>query len=108
MKENFAVIQLGGSQHLVSVGDQIEVNRIDKKVGESFKIDEVLLYNNGKETFIGDPYVPYTVVAQVDSHLRGKKLDVLKYKAKARYRRKIGHRQDLSIVMISKISKKTS
>lgn len=108
MKENFAVIQLGGAQHIVKVGDTVEVNRIDGKVGDTIKIKEVLLYSDGKNISVGDPFVQYIVSAKIEKQIKGVKLDIIKFKAKSRYRRKIGHRQLLTCIKITKISKETA
>jgi large subunit ribosomal protein L21 len=108
MNEIFAVIQLGGSQHIVSKGDSIQVNRLKHDVGSTFKIKEVLLYNNGKDVIVGNPYVPYVVEGEIESHTKDKKIDIIKYKAKARYRKKIGHRQLITTVKITKITKKSA
>ena len=108
MKEKYAVIQLGGSQHFVKVGDTLQVNRLDSKAGSSIKIEEVLLYVDDKEVVIGDPYIPYIVEAKIEKNTKDKKLDIVKYKAKSRYRKKIGHRQSITVLTITKISKKSA
>ena len=108
MNEIFAVIQLGGAQHIVSKGDSLQVNRLKHDVGSTFKIEEVFLYNDGKEVFVGDPYVPYLVEAKIESHTKDKKIDIIKYKAKARYRKKTGHRQPITTLTITKITKKSA
>ena len=106
MKDSFVVIPLGGSQHIVSVGDEIEVNRVEGKVGDSISIDEVLLYQDDKSTDIGSPNTGHVVTAEILSQFAGKKMYIRTYKAKARYRRKKGHRQLLTKLRIEKIAKK--
>ncbi|MFH1547357.1 MAG: 50S ribosomal protein L21 [bacterium] len=108
MKEKFAVIQLGGSQHIVKIGDSIQVNRLEGKAGDTVKIEEVLLYNDGDNVLIGDPFVPYVVELKIDKNIKDKKIDIIKYKAKSRYRKKIGHRQLITLLTVKKITKKSS
>ena len=88
---NFAVIRLFGKQHLVKEGDLLVVNaKIDTK---DFSINEVLLLNIGEDLKIGTPLVEKAVVkAEVVKTGKGKKIDVIKFKAKSRYRRKMGFR----------------
>jgi len=94
----FAVIEIGGSQQKVSKKDSIEVNRIDAKEGDTITIDTVVLVSeNDKEAKIGQPYVKgATVEAKVIKHFRGEKIIVFKFKAKKRYQKTQGHRQDLT------------
>lgn len=108
MKEKFAVIQIGGSQHIVSEGSIIDINRVQGNVGDKIKITDVFLYTDGKEVEIGNPTVNYEVTVEIMKQYRGKKIDVRIFKAKARYRRKIGHRQTLSQLKITKIAAKPS
>ena len=88
---DFAVVRLFGKQHLVKEGDLIAVNaKIDTK---DFLINEVLLLNLGEDLKIGTPLVEKAVIkAEVVKTGKGKKIDVIKFKAKSRYRRKMGFR----------------
>lgn len=105
MKDKFAVIKLGGSQHLVKVGDVIEVNRLDAEVDKKVKLSDVLLVQEGDKVQIGTPNVDKAEVEyKVIEHLRGKKVVSQTYKAKARQRRKVGHRQELTKIEITKIA----
>lgn len=105
MKDSFAVIEFGGTQHMVSVGDVIDVNHIDAKAGDKITIDSVLLMQDKEEVKVGTPTLPLVVKAEVVRHYKGVKIDILKYKAKARYRRSIGHRQFLTELKITGIAK---
>jgi len=105
MKDTFVVIELGGSQHIVSEGDELTVNRIEGNIGDTITIEDVLLHKDEKNTEVGDPTVNYTVTAEILSHERGKKMTIRTFKAKARYRRRIGHRQELTKLKIAKIAK---
>lgn len=93
---DFAVIETGGKQYLVFVGDEVKIEKLTdgSKVGDKITFDKVLLKDNGKETLVGAPHLAgEKVTAQVIEIGRLPKVDVVKYKAKTRYFKKIGHRQ---------------
>lgn len=90
----YAIIETGGKQYRVSVGDSIVVERLDGDAGDEITFDRVLLLGGDGATRIGQPYVDgATVTASVDGQGKGEKIVVFKYKPKKRYRRRIGHRQ---------------
>ena len=99
----FAVIETGGKQYKVSEGDIIFVEKLGAPDGAEVIFDKVLAI--GAETFtVGTPYVEgATVSATALKSGRGKKIYVLKYKAKKNEKKKIGHRQDYTKVQINKI-----
>lgn len=105
---SFAVIETGGKQYKVSVGDTLKVEKMkgEYKEGDSITFDKVLLVDNGKDvTDIGTPYVDG---AKVEASLmeigRNAKITVIKYKQKSRYFKKNGHRQPYFKVRIEKIA----
>jgi large subunit ribosomal protein L21 len=108
MKEKFAVIKIGGSQHIVSEGDSIDINRIPGKAGDRVEITDVLLVSEGKTVDVGNPTVGYVVKAEISKQYRGDKVETRIFKAKPRYRKKRGHRQPMTQLKIKKISKKTA
>ncbi len=96
-----AVIKTGGKQYLVQPGDKIKVEKLDKKEGEKFSFSDVLLLEKNKKLEIGSPVVKNAEVeAKILSHGKGEKLIIFKYKAKKRYKRKIGHRQPFTEIEI--------
>ena len=100
-----AVIETGGKQYKVAVGDSIKVEKLSdtQKVGDKVTFDKVLLVD-GEKTSIGSPYVAGSKVeATVEKIDRAEKLIVLKYKAKSRYQKKNGHRQHFVQVKIDSI-----
>lgn len=102
-----AVIKTGGKQYKVSEGQVLNVEKIDKKTGTSVIFDKVLLYSDGKTTEIGHPYLKdVKVSAKVLEQKKDKKITVIKFKSKTRYRRKRGHRQFITKIRIEKIGKK--
>ena len=101
----YAVIATGGKQYRVKVGDRIAVERLHADAGSDVTIDQVLLVGGNGETKIGTPVVDgASVTAHVDEHGRGEKIIVFKFKAKKRYRRRTGHRQELTRLTITGIS----
>ena len=100
----FAVIETGGKQYKVSEGDVIYVEKIDVADGEAVTFDKVLAVSS--ESFqAGAPYVEgATVTATVVKTGKGKKIYVMKYKAKKNEKKKIGHRQYFTKVQIDKIN----
>ena len=101
---DFAVIETGGKQYLVFVGDEVKIeklSRADHKVGEKVTFDKVLLKDTGSATEVGAPYISGAKVsAELIEIGRAPKIDVVKYKAKTRYFKKIGHRQPFFKVKI--------
>ena len=100
----YAVVKSGGTHHRVEVGDELEVQRIDAAVGEQVEFDEIVMLSGDSGVAIGQPVVEGAkVVATVTGQVRGPKITVFKYKPKKRYRRKMGHRQDLTRIKIDAI-----
>lgn len=101
----YAIVQTGGKQYRVAVGDRIRVERLHAEAGADISLDRVLLLGGGGETQIGAPLVDgAAVTAHIEAHPRGEKIHVYKYKPKKRYRRKIGHRQELTELTITGIT----
>jgi large subunit ribosomal protein L21 len=95
-----AIIRTGGKQYLVQPGDKIKVEKLEKKEGEEFSFQDVLLVEKDKKIEIGMPVLKMEVQAKVLSHGKGDKVIVYKYKPKKRESRKIGHRQPYTEVEI--------
>lgn len=102
----FAVINTGGKQYMVSKGDVVKIEKIkgDFKVGDKIVFDKVMLVDNGKDTTIGTPYIAKAAVeATLEEVGRNKTVEVVKYKQKSRYYKRNGHRQPWFKVKISAI-----
>ena len=98
---SFAVVQTGGKQYRVQPGDVLDVERLYLDVGAPVDLSDVRLIAGDGEFLVGSPQVEGALVrAQVVEHLRGPKLVIFKYKPKTRYRRKTGHRQELTRLQI--------
>ncbi|XOA43028.1 MAG: 50S ribosomal protein L21 [Candidatus Nealsonbacteria bacterium] len=102
----FAIIKTGGKQYIVSPGDKIKIEKINKEEGEKTTFNEVLLLQKGKTLEIGTPLVKKAKVeATIIKQGKSKKVIVFKYKASKRYKVKKGHRQRFTEVEITKIEK---
>ncbi len=100
----YAVVQTGGKQYQVSPGDIIDVEMLDADEGATVHLENVLMIAGGAELLLGSPQVPNAhVVAQVQEQRKGPKLIVFKYKAKKHYRKKNGHRQRYTRLLIGEI-----
>lgn len=100
----YAIIQTGGKQYRVSEGDVISVEKLDVAAGEAVSFDQVLTVVKDDTVQVGKPYLASAkVTGKVVDHGKGKKILVFKYKAKANYRRRQGHRQPFTKVVIEKI-----
>jgi large subunit ribosomal protein L21 len=100
----YAIVRSGGKQYRVREGDTIDVARLPTPEGERVDLPEVLLLAEDGQVTVGAPTVAgVKVVAEVVSHGREPKVIVFKYKAKTRYRKKTGHRQDFTRLAIQRI-----
>jgi len=99
-----AIIETGGKQYLVSKGDKIQIEKISGEAGSAVLFDKVLFASDAKHHQVGKPYLADTVVhGTLLKQGRGKKVVVVKYKSKSKYRRKQGHRQDYTLIEITKV-----
>ncbi len=100
-----AIIVTGGKQYTVSEGDILFIEKLNAEEEATVKFDEVLAILDGENSKIGAPAVEGAAVeAKVIKNGKGKKIHVLKYKAKKGQKKKIGHRQPYTKVEITKIA----
>ncbi|MBL7124894.1 MAG: 50S ribosomal protein L21 [Dehalococcoidales bacterium] len=100
----YAIIETGGKQYRVSPGQTIDVERLNVAEGGTVELDRVLLIVDGDRVTAGTPTVDGAkVVATSQGEGKGKKIIVFKYKPKVRYRKKTGHRQFYTRLVIDKI-----
>ena len=102
----YAVIELQGHQYIVSKGVEIVVDKMDAEEGKNIKVATVLAVfdEEGKDVSIGKPYVDgATVTVTVNTHQKGDKIHVIKFKRKNRYKRKIGFRPHQSVLTVKNI-----
>jgi len=102
----FAIVRTGGKQYRVGVGDQITVERIVGDVGAHIELGDVLAIGGDEAPVIGTPVVPDAAVrARIVQQPRGTKVIVFKKKRRKNYRRKRGHRQELTVLKIEEIKR---
>ena len=99
----YAIVRAGGRQEKVSVGDVIELDRQSGAAGESFNLAAVLLVDDGTVTTDAGALAKVTVTAEVLEHTKGPKIDILKYKNKTGYKKRQGHRQQLTQARVTAI-----
>lgn len=100
----YAVVKTGGKQYRVAEGDTIFVEKLDVTEGDNITLDEVLLLSNDGKVTVGNPTVSGAKVkAKVEGQRKSKKITVFKYKPKKNYRKKTGHRQPYTKLVIEKI-----
>ena len=101
----YAILETGGKQMLVKVGDKIEIEKLSVEAGQDAELTTVLAVSDGTTLKVGTPYVEGAKVTLViDGLKRGKK--VLNFKAKRRkgYRRLVGHRQSITVATVKAIA----
>lgn len=100
----YAVVENGGKQYKAEVGKTLDVDLMKVEPGTTIELDRVLLLSGEDGVVVGQPIViGAKVVAEVVDLIRGKKLIVFKYKNKVRYRKKAGHRQSYTRIMVTDI-----
>ncbi|WP_038055512.1 50S ribosomal protein L21 [Thermus amyloliquefaciens] len=98
----FAIVKTGGKQYRVEPGLKLRVEKLSAEPGSQVELPVLLL--GGEKTVVGTPVVEGAkVVAEVLGHGKGKKVTVSRFKAKVQYRRKKGHRQPYTEILIKEI-----
>lgn len=97
-----AVIKTGGKQYKVKVGDTIKVEKLEAENGKKVKLDTLLIVD-GDKLELGQPSLGEKVEAEVLETAKGKKVTVVKYKNKTRYKKTVGHRQKFTALKVLKI-----
>lgn len=108
----YAIVETGGKQYPVEEGRYIDLELLDAEQDAKVTFDKIVMLVNGKKSKVGQPYVAgATVEGTVVKHDKAKKIIVFKQRPKKGYRKKQGHRQQFTRVMITKIrtsAKKTA
>lgn len=100
-----AVIKTGGKQYVVEEGMTLNIEKLDLEAGKTIDFDAMLVADEkGADVKVGTPNAGAKVTASVLEQGRDKKVSVIKYKSKSRYRRNVGHRQPFTKIKIEKIS----
>ncbi len=105
----YAVVKTGGKQYRVSEGDKVKVEKLAAEEGASVDLDQVLMIADGEDVTVGSPFIDGgKVTATVVSQGRAKKIEVVKFKRRKKYRRTQGHRQAFTELRITEISASAS
>ncbi|MGM0491970.1 MAG: 50S ribosomal protein L21 [Armatimonadota bacterium] len=101
----YAIVEVGGRQHMMQPDQTVKVDRRPQETGEQITLDKVLaIKGDDGELRVGRPYLEdATVTARVVEQGRERKITVVKFKAKKRYRRKVGHRQHFTALEVLSI-----
>ena len=102
---SYAVIKTGGKQYRVIEGETLLIERLPEEVGATVALQPLLLAGDGDAVFDGDGLASVSVQAEILAHERGPKLRVFKFKPKRGYRRRTGHRQELTRIRITGIKR---
>ncbi|MSP12618.1 MAG: 50S ribosomal protein L21 [Chloroflexi bacterium] len=101
----YAVVETGGKQYTLEKGSTLDVELLPAAPGETVSLDRVLLVADGDQVTVGTPTVAgATITATVLESVKGPKVVIFKYKPKIRYRRKTGHRQQYTRLLIEEIN----
>ena len=101
----YAVVQTGGKQYRLGVGDNVRVEKLAGELGEVVELPQVLVIGDGEKVSIGDPVIAgASVKAEIVSHGRDKKIRVFKMKRRKKYRRTQGHRQSFTQLRVTEIT----
>ena len=100
----YAIVEISGRQFWIEKGKYYDFNRIPTELGKQITLNRILLLNNEGNLLIGKPYLESVkVTGKILEHLRGKKTIVYKMRPKKKTRKKQGHRQELTRVLIEDI-----
>ncbi len=101
----YAVVETGGKQYRVKENDTLTVERLHVEAGEEVKLEPVLARSNGEALEVGTPAIDAAAVTStIVEHIRGPKLISFKKKRRKGYSRKVGHRQELTVIKVNSIA----
>ncbi|RNE49634.1 50S ribosomal protein L21 [Corynebacterium alimapuense] len=100
----YVIVKTGGKQYKVAEGDLVKVEKIEGELGSSVALTPVLLVDGANVTSKSDDLAKVSVAAEIVEHTKGPKIDILKYKNKTRYKRRMGHRQKLTVLKVTGIN----
>ena len=101
----YAIVEISGRQFWIETGKYYDFNRIPTELGKEITLNRVLLVNNEGEILVGKPYLDSVKIkGKILEHLRGRKKIVYKMRPKKKTRKKQGHRQELTRVLIEEIN----
>ncbi|MBC2681103.1 50S ribosomal protein L21 [Corynebacterium sp. 4HC-13] len=98
----YAIVKTGGKQYKVAEGDLVKVEKIEGEPGKSVALTPVLVVD-GADVTTGDKLANITVNAEIVEHVRGPKINGMHYRNKTGYKRRYGHRQNLTVLKVGGI-----
>ena len=99
----YAIVRNGGRQHKVAVGDILDIDLVSEEVGGTVNLQPLMLVDGEKITLDAKGLEKVSVNAEVLGEVKGPKIKILKYKNKTGYKKRQGHRQQLTVVKITGI-----
>lgn len=99
----YAIVKTGGKQYKVAEGDLVKVEKIEGEPGSSVALTPVLLVDGADVTTDADKLAKVSVNAEIVEHTKGPKIRIMKYKNKTGYKKRMGHRQPLTVLKIAGI-----
>ena len=99
----YAIVKTGGKQYKVAEGDLVKIEKIEGEPGSSVALTPVRLVDGADVKSKADDLSKVEVAAEIVEHARGPKIDIMKYKNKTGYKKRMGHRQPLTVVKITGI-----
>jgi large subunit ribosomal protein L21 len=101
----YAIVEIAGKQYKVEKDSKINVDKLEQEASSDLVIDKVLLFANGENVIVGQPYVKNVkITAKVIGDTKGDKVRGIKFGKRKRRERTIGHRQNYSMIQISELS----
>ncbi len=100
----YAIVKAGGHQDKVAVGDVVVIDKVEAEVGSTVELAPVMIVDGDKAVTDPAKLANMTVTAEVIGDAKGPKIRIVKYKNKSGYRKRLGHRQQLSVVKVTDIA----
>jgi large subunit ribosomal protein L21 len=101
----YAIVKTGGKQYKVAVGDVVEVEKLDGAAGAALTLPALLVVDGTDVTSDAKALAGVKVSAEVVAQTKGPKISIMKYKNKTGYKKRIGHRQQLTQLKVTGIEK---
>ena len=100
----YALVEIKGKQYKAEKGALLKVDKIEAEEGTALEFDSVLLLSSEGDVKVGSPYVDGAkITAKVEDHTKGKKVRIFRYKRRKNYARRMGHRQNYTLVRVEEI-----
>ncbi len=101
----YAIIESGGKQFKIKKKELITVEKINKNIGKTIKLNIIMIFKKNKKIIIGKKLDNYCIIGKIKKHIKNKKIKIIKFKRRKNYLRTKGHRQKLTMLEIKSINK---